>query len=194
MAMSRANLIMHPVRMHLLATLAHRELNTRQLSRLLPDVPQATLYHHLALLVRAGLLRIVSERRIRGAVEKVYTLAQDNATLGQADLTRATRNDHLRYFTVYTATVLSDFTRYVQQQAPIDPVADGVGYHEVPLYLSEDEFARATMAISRALLPFLSNQPSPARRRRLFALATFPDTEPPDTEPAAETPVEPQQK
>ena len=68
MAPSRADLIMHPVRMRLLATLAHRQLTPRQLSQLLPDIPQATLYHHLGILTRAELLRVVSERQIRGAV------------------------------------------------------------------------------------------------------------------------------
>lgn len=183
MTTSRADLILHPVRTRLMATLARRQLTAHQLSRLLPDIPQATLYHHLGLLTRAELLRVVSERQVRGTVEKVYALANDNATLGQGDLANASRDDHLRYFTVFMATVLSDFTRYVQQDAPIDPFADGVSYNETPLYLSEEEFARAAAAVNQALLPFLDNQPSPDRRRRLLAMATFPDADSADESP-----------
>jgi DNA-binding transcriptional ArsR family regulator len=174
-ATSRADLILHPVRMRLLATLARRELTARQLSELLADVPQATLYHHLGLLTRAELLRVVSERPIRGTVEKVYALATDDASLSQAELAHASLEDHVRYFTIFVTSVLSDFSRYMHQDTPIDPYADGVSYHEFPLYLSDEEFGQLSRSISQALLPMLENRPAPDRRRRLFALATFPD-------------------
>ena len=177
MPSSRADLILHPVRMRLLITLARRELTARQLSELLPDVPQATLYHHLGTLTKAGLLRVVSERPVRGTVEKVYTVAQDNASLSQADLANASREDHLRYFTMFVSALLSDFARYLQQDKPIDLFADGASYTETPFYLSDDEFTQATRAMSQALIPFLDNQPAPHRRRHLFALVTFPDAE-----------------
>ena len=183
MAASRADLILHPVRMRLLASLARRQLTARQLSALLPEVPQATLYHHLGILTRAGLLRVVSERQVRGAVEKRYTLAEDEAFLSPVDMAQASREDHLRYFTVFIATLLGDFARYVEQEGPIDLFADGAGYRETPFYLSDDEFAQAAAALSQALLPFLKNEPAPHRRRRLFATIIFPDVEP--TESAA---------
>src|SRR5690242_1673068 len=85
-ATSRADLILHPVRMRLLVALARRQLTTRQLSARLPDVAQATLYHHLGLLTRAGLLRVVSQRPVRGTLEKRYALVDDTALLSPADL------------------------------------------------------------------------------------------------------------
>ncbi len=177
MAATRADLILHPVRMRLLATLARRELTARQLSELLPDVPQATLYHHLSTLTHAGLLRIVSQRQVRGAVEKLYAVADDNTFLGPTDLANASPEDHLRYFTIFVSALIGDFARYVQQNTPIDFAAEGVGYREVPFYLSDEEFAQAAAALSQALLPFLSNGPGPNRRRRLLAVITFPDAE-----------------
>src|SRR5215472_16251602 len=134
MSDSRVDLILHPVRMRLLITLARRELTTRQLSELLPDVPQATLYHHIGILTKAGLLRVVSERPVRGTVEKVYTVAVDNASLSPDDLANASREDHLRYFTMFVGMLLSDFSRYLQQDKPIDLFADRVSYGETPLY------------------------------------------------------------
>ncbi|HKF35276.1 MAG TPA: helix-turn-helix domain-containing protein [Ktedonobacteraceae bacterium] len=180
MATSRADLILHPVRLRLLAALAHRQLTARQLSELLPDIPQATLYHQLGKLTRSGLLRVVSERQVRGAVEKLYALDEKNTAIGPADLENATREDHLRYFTIFVAMVLGDFTRYLHQEAPdapIDPFADGVSYSEGPLYLSDDEFAQAATALRQALLPFMSNEPAPHRRRRLLTTIVFPDAD-----------------
>jgi DNA-binding transcriptional ArsR family regulator len=179
---SRVDLILHPVRMRLIITLARRELTTRQLSELLPDVPQATLYHHLGILTKAGLLRVVSERPVRGTVEKVYTVAVDNASLSPDDLANASRDDHLRYFTTFVSALLSDFSRYLQQDRPIDLFADRVSYGETPLYLSDDELAQSSSALTQALSPFLDNQPAPDRHRRLFAFITFPDAGSVDTE------------
>lgn len=173
---SRADIILHPVRMRLIVALAGRQLTVRQLSALLPEVPQATLYHHLGILTRAGLLRIVSERPVRGTVEKMYAVADDaDAVLSQDDLANASREDHLRYFTVFVATLLADFARYLRQEGPIDLSADGVGYRETPFYLSDEEFTQVAATMNHALLPFLTNGPAPNRRRRLIASVVFPD-------------------
>ena len=163
MATSRADLILHPVRLRLLAAIARRQLTARQLSELLPDIPQATLYHHLGKLSYSGLLRVVSERHVRGAVEKRYALAEDSAGLEPANLENASREDHLRYFTLFVAMVLGDFARYLQQDLPdatINPYVDGVSYRETPLYLGDDELAQAAAAITQALQPFLNNEPA----------------------------------
>lgn len=189
MASSRADLILHPVRLRLLAALARRQLTARQLSELVPDIPQATLYHHLGTLTRAGLLRVVSERQVRGMVEKLYALAEGNVALSPADLANASRDDHLRYFTIFMATLLGDYARYLEQgtpDAPIDLFADGAGYRETPFYLSDDEFAQAVEAFNRALLPFFNNQPAPHRRRRIVATITFPDADPAATSTSAD--------
>jgi DNA-binding transcriptional ArsR family regulator len=182
MATSRADLILHPVRMRLLVTLARRELTARQLGELLPDIPQATLYHQLGILTRAGMLRVVSERRVRGAMEKRYALAVEHAALSPAELAGASRDDHLRYFTMFVSSLLADFARYLRQDGPIDLFADGAGYRATPFYLSDEELAQAAAAVSQALLPYLNNQPAPQRRRRLFATIVIPDPASPDTQ------------
>jgi DNA-binding transcriptional ArsR family regulator len=177
MATSRADLILHPVRMRLITTLARRQLTARQLSELLPDIPLATLYLHLGKLTRAGLLHVVSERPVRGAIEKLYALSEDDVSLAPADLANASRDDQLRYFTVFVTTLLGDFARYLKQEAAIDMLADGAGYREVPVYLSDSELAQFATAVNRAVIPFLENQPSPNRRRRLFATILIPDAD-----------------
>jgi DNA-binding transcriptional ArsR family regulator len=177
MATSRADLILHPVRMRLITTLARRQLTARQLSELLPDIPQATLYLHLGTLTRAGLLQVVSERPVRGTVEKLYALAEDNVSLAPDDLANASRDDQLRYFTVFVTTLLADFARYLKQDKPIDLLVDGAGYREVPIYLSDAELVQFATALNRAVLPFLENQPERDRRRRLFATVMIPDVD-----------------
>lgn len=174
---SRAELVLHPVRMRIIVALAGRELTARQLGEVVTDVPQATLYHQLGLLTKGGMLRIVEERPVRGTVERVYALA-GNAHLGPDDLASATPEDHMRYFTQFVAQLLGDFGRYLGS-GPVDLLRDGVGYHQVLLNLSDEEFVRFVQALNAALLPFAQNEPSPERRRRLFSTIVVPDIETP---------------
>jgi hypothetical protein len=51
------------------AFLGDRALTTAQLVAELGDVPAGSLYRHVALLTKAGVLQVVAERRIRGAVD-----------------------------------------------------------------------------------------------------------------------------
>jgi hypothetical protein len=61
--------------------LGDRALTTSQLRSEVPDVPAGSLYRHIAKLVDAGVLSVVSERRVRGAVERTYVLRASAARL-----------------------------------------------------------------------------------------------------------------
>src|SRR6202451_3828398 len=75
--MASADLLLHPVRLRIVkAFLGDRALTTVQLAAELDDVPAGSLYRHIALLTKAGVLQVVAERRVRGAVERTYTMRQ----------------------------------------------------------------------------------------------------------------------
>ena len=64
--MASADLLLHPVRLRIIkAFLGDRALTTGQLATELADVPPGSLYRHVALLTRAGVLQVVAERRVR---------------------------------------------------------------------------------------------------------------------------------
>ena len=92
---SIADVVMHPVRLRIIQQLGGRSLTTAQLRAALPDVTQATLYRHVATLVDAGILSIVEERRVRGAVERTLALGDRMAHVDQAGL-RAMSDAQLR--------------------------------------------------------------------------------------------------
>lgn len=171
---------LHPVRMRILMLLAGSQgLTPQQMAEQMSDVPQATLYRHINRLVKAGLLAVSAENPVRGTLEKVYVLdhaARVTADGGSDPFAGMTPADHLRYFTAYVMNLLDDFSRYVQRApggAP-DYLRDGVGYHKMPLHLSDDELAAFSAALNQALLPFLQLPPAPGRKKRLFATIFMP--------------------
>lgn len=179
---TKGDLLLHPIRLRIIQGLVDQELTPLQLADSLEDVPQATLYRHLNKLVNAGIVKVVSERQVRGTVEKVYTVVTGAANLSAADLAKASREDHLRYFTTFVAGLLHDFSRYLHQEKEIDFIKDGAGYNQVPLYLNQAEFLKMMAELQVVLLPLTANQPTPDRRRILLNFILMP-SEPEPVEP-----------
>ena len=61
----------HPLRLRLMELFVEAPRTTKQVADLLGE-PPTRLYHHVAVLERAGLLRLKETRRNRGATEKWY--------------------------------------------------------------------------------------------------------------------------
>ncbi len=126
MSHSKADLILHPIRMRILVAVAGKQMTAQQLASALPDVAQATLYRHINRLAKGGALTVVKERPVRGTVEKVYALDQQGAWLGAADVENFSKDDHIRTFTAFVASLLGDFGQYVASTEKPDLAADGV--------------------------------------------------------------------
>ncbi len=171
------DLVLHPIRMRIITSLAGREMTAQQLAETLGDVPPATLYRHLNRLTEAGILVLAAERHVRGTVEKVYTLCNQSIILNAEDFANLSREDHLRYFTTFVATLLDDFSHYIHKTGPLDLAADGVGYQKIPFELSDEEFLALAQAINAAIIPYLNYPPAPGRKRRLFTTIVMPADE-----------------
>ena len=169
-----ADLLLHPVRLRILqAFLGDRALTTSQLSGELADVPAASLYRHVARLVAGGVLQVVAERRVRGAVERTYLLRQAAARV-RLDELAAMRADEVRaMFMAFAAGLLGDFDRYLQRGEP-DLVRDGVAFGIEGLWLDDSEFAEMMLDLYRVLDGRRANGPAHGRRRRLLASVLLP--------------------
>lgn len=171
---SAADLILHPVRMRVIQLLGSgKHATAQQLAEALPDVPPATLYRHLSKLLQGGILEVVSQRQVRGTQEKTYGLKAQAAVLGPEEFAKASREDHMRYFASFLASLLGEYGRYLQREH-LDLVADGVGYRTIPFHLSDAEFHQMIQALQEALAPFRDLPDSPERKLRHFSTIFIP--------------------
>lgn len=173
--LTKPDLLLHPVRMRILITLAGQRLTAQQLIERLDDVSQATLYRQLGVLAQHGVITVVETRPVRGTVEKIYAVASREANLTSADLAAMTPEDHLRSFTIFLGSLLDGFQRYVSSENP-DFVKDGFGYRALALNLDDEEFKTVAEGINAAVLPFVQNGLTADRRQRLLATIVIPDT------------------
>ena len=177
MPTTKADLILHPLRMRIIMTIVGKQLTAQQLALTMPDIAQATLYRHLNKLAKGGVLAVVEERPVRGTLEKVYALNEQGAFLGAADIADFTKDDHMRYFTAFVAILLGEFSQYLDSKEKPDLVADGVAYTKVAMYLSDEEFMNMAKQMNEALGSTLQNLPAPGRKRRMFTNIILPATD-----------------
>jgi hypothetical protein len=175
--MPTADLLLHPVRLRIVqAFLGDRTLTTGELRGLLPDVPAATLYRHVGVLADAGALTVVGERRVRGAAERSYRLVTEAVSVDAEAAARMSPEDHRRAFATFVAALLADFDRYTggAGSEPLDLAADGVGYRQVALWLSDEEFGELVADLRAVLAARLGREPDGARRRRIVSQVFLP--------------------
>jgi Helix-turn-helix domain len=175
--MASADLLLHPVRLRIVqAFLGDRPLTTTQLAAELDDVPAGSLYRHVALLTKAGVLQVVAERRVRGAVERTYTLRLSAAQIGLGEAAAMTPADHAQAFMAFAAGLLADFDRYLAADGR-DPAGDDVSYRSAALWLTDAEYTDLVREILTIVQPGLANAPGKGRRRRMLASITVPARE-----------------
>ena len=175
--MASADLLLHPVRLRIVkAFLGDRALTTGELAAELDDVPSGSLYRHVALLAKAGILQVVAERRVRGAVERTYTLRQFAARISPEEAKRMSAEEHAQAFMVYVAGMLADADRYLAAGQP-DPAHDGADYQVGALWLNDVEFAELLRDLSTVFGPRLGNPPGPGRKRRMVYTVFLPTAE-----------------
>jgi Helix-turn-helix domain len=177
--MASADLLLHPVRLRIVqAFLGDRALTTTQLAAELDDVPAGSLYRHIALLTKAGVLQVVAERRVRGAVERTYTLRRYAAQIGPGEAAAMTSAEHAQAFMAFVAGLLADFDRYLAAGTP-DLARDGVSYRMAALWLTDSEYVDFLRDLLTVVQPKLANAPGKRRRRRMLFSVLLPAPEKP---------------
>jgi uncharacterized protein len=179
-----ADLLLHPVRLRIVqAFLGDRALTTSTLNAELADVPAASLYRHVARLVNAGVLAVVAERRVRGALERTYVLRVSAASIGLDEVAQMSADEHRQAFMAFIAGLLGDFDRYLAR-GDIDPLRDGASYRLAGLWLDDAELAELLREVQRVFQPRLANPPAPGRRRRILGTVLLPGEDAPSDRPA----------
>jgi Helix-turn-helix domain len=173
-AVTSVDLLLHPVRLRIVqAFLGDRALTTSELRSELPDVPAASLYRHVARLVDAGVLAVVAERRVRGALERTYVLRLSAASVGLDAIAKMSPDEHRHAFMAFVAALLADFDRYLAR-GDVDLLRDGVSYRLAGMWLDDAELTELLRELVTVLQPRLANAPRAGRKRRILGSVLLP--------------------
>lgn len=173
--MSKADVILHPVRMKIIQSLVKRPLTVQELMEWIPDVPQATLYRQLKVLTESKVIFVSDERKVRGTVERTYSLNNEAANISASEADELSKNDHLKYFITFFANLLQGAEQYLDSGDDLDMVKDGFGYRKIDLFLDDDEFLQFSKDFATVIKKYAANEPSEYRRRRSLASVFIPE-------------------
>ncbi|MDG4823270.1 helix-turn-helix domain-containing protein [Asanoa sp. WMMD1127] len=164
-----ARTLLHPVRLRIVSEFTGGQRTVRELAEALPDVPQATLYRHVAALLEGGVLQQVGERAARGPSERIYRVAQGADRIPAEEVDSLSAAEHRRVFSVFAASLVDSFAAYVDSGKAV-PSADGLSYNRAVVNLSTkemDAFGKRFGALVAEVLAI-----PPARHRRRYHLAS----------------------
>jgi len=168
------DLLLHPVRLRIVHAFAGgRTRTTAELGEHLADVPKTTLYRQVGILAAAGLLEVVGEQRVHGAVERTYRLDRARTRISPQEAASMTIDDHRQGFAAAVGALLADFSTYLDRP-DADPTNDLVGYVQVPVWLSAAEILTMAEQVRAMLMSKIDNPPGAGRRLYLLSPILFP--------------------
>jgi DNA-binding transcriptional ArsR family regulator len=172
--MDALELLAQPVRLRIVhAMRGGQVMTTGQLCERIADVSKATLYRHIEALAAGGVLEVVEERRVRGAVERGFRLRTERASLDPKLAASMSIEDHRSAFAVAMAALIAEFGAYLDRESS-DPAHDAVGYRQHAVWLNADELDELNGQLRQALLKTLDNEPAPGRTQYLVSPILFP--------------------
>jgi DNA-binding transcriptional ArsR family regulator len=174
---SKAELLLHPIRMRIVTEVVGRQLTTRQIAAALPDIPQATLYRQVGTLLEGGILEVVAEQRINGAVERSYAVKAESGQLSPDDLRGLTPEQHLEYFSVFANALIADFAAYIRQADTSRVLEDGLSYSRATVYLTEAQAIEIKERVRELVLSYISQPPAEGAERFVLGSVFIPQGE-----------------
>lgn len=174
MSHARADLLLHPVRIRILQAAVGREVTTADLAAAMPDLATATLYRHVKRMADAGVLEVVGERPVRGTVERTYRLTAGGGSLDAKDVETVEPAQHVVALQAFVAGLLQAATRYLDSDRA-DPVRDGFGYRQVPIWADDEELDAFVAELRDVVARAAQRGPGDGRRRRTLTTLLLPD-------------------
>lgn len=174
MSTPASDLLMHPVRIRLVNALyGDRALTTAELCERLPGVSQATVYRHVAALVKGGILQVTGEEQVRGTVERRYALRRDRVRFDEPAAARMTKNDHRLVFTAALGALIAEFNAYLDRRGA-NPLRDAVSYRQFVAWLTDEELGALVAQVGALLQGIAANTPRDDRTPYLLSTILFP--------------------
>lgn len=141
--MNKAEVLTHPVRMKISqALMRNREsgLSPLEMVKAIQDVPQATLYRHINVLRKAGIIRVLKEKKVRSVSQKYYVLNEEAARLHADEWNKITKEQKLNYFSYYQLSLMTQYQHYLASLDKNEHTEDRSAFSLMELKMDEKQF------------------------------------------------------
>ena len=170
---SRLAAILHPVRLRIILALQGGRLTTQEIRTRMPDVPQATLYRHINLLLQAGVVEVVERTQVFGTMERTLALVEGQTLLNPEDFAKLGPEEMTQYFSVFLGALLEVFNRYAQTPNR-DSGRDGLSFLTETINLTPEEARELRAEMRRLMGEWAKNPALEGRQRQTVAFCSIP--------------------
>ena len=145
-----------------------KEATSAEIGLELSDIPRASLYRHIKVLLEAEIIVVVKEAFKRGSMEKTYAIAPQCPY----------ENTNESYSSLVQTALMGlqgEFCRYFSGDNP-DPQRDLLTVGSASLVMSDDEMMEFLTAYGELLKKYMQNRPNERRKVRKVTLVVSPNS------------------
>ena len=144
-----------------------KEATSAEIGEELPDIPRASLYRHIKVLLDAKIITVVKEEFKRGSMEKTYAISSQRP---YGD----TREEYNSLIQTALMGLQGEFHRYFNGENP-DPQRDLLTVGSVSMMMSDVEMMEFLKAYSELIQRYMANKPAADRRLRKISIVVSPN-------------------
>lgn len=181
MVSNKVEILMHPVRIKICqALMRNREngLTPLEMVKVLKDVPQATLYRHIQIMVDSGIVHVIKEKKVKSVSEKYYALNEEEARLDRSEWKKASNEEKLDYVSFYQLSLMTQYQSYLKKLEEQN-CQDGATFSLVELKIDEEHFIQFQNELNELMIKYYhttSKQNKIEAPVRTIAITIIPDT------------------
>lgn len=164
--MEISKVILNEARLRILQHIyVHEKVNTASLVAALPDIPRATIYHHIKILEDSKLIAVVEENRIRNTVEKIYAARMGNVT--------ELLDNPIQLSAAFHMGLMREFFQYFSSQ-DVNIKRDQAFFSSAYLAVTEEEYMQLLKELKAIILRYSDFPKTSERRLRKLSLISSP--------------------
>lgn len=164
--MDISKLILNPARLRILQYVSlHEKVRTSDLMEVLTDIPRATVYHHVKILEDNKLIVVVEENRVRGTVEKVYSMKSRQMLPEGENPATLSATFHMG--------LMHELDRYFNKRGN-DYKKDRVFFTTALFYVTDVEYDSLMQQMTDLMKPYIDRKAEEGQRLRKLSLISLP--------------------
>ena len=158
---------MNSVRQRILQVIIGKgEATSSEIGKILSDVPRASLYRHIKVLLDAGVIQVVREENKRGSVERTFCMKE-------ADQSCDSKEEVNQLVQQALMGLQGEFYRYFEKEDP-DPQRDMLTIGSASLMLTDAEMTEFALEYGKLLQKYIMNTSEEGRKVRKVTLVVSP--------------------
>lgn len=177
---NKAEILMHPVRMKVSQALMRNKeqgLSSLEMVKLLKDIPQATLYRHIQVMLNAGVIRVAHEKKVRSVSEKYYTLNEEAARLDAEELKKLSSEQKLNYLSYYQLALMTQYQQYLMSLEENGSTDDRSTFSLLELKMADSEFDQFQQELNELVIKYYKKKTErPDLPTRTIAVTIIPES------------------